>query len=240
MDLSDALGSGAQNGQNSGGGMWPGQPAQPVWPGQPSQPAWPGQPSQPAWPGQPNQPSQPAWPGQPSQPSQPAWPGQPSQPTAPSWPSNPGQHPPSAPQQVPLTVPYHLLLPRGVYDKMLITINGVIKAHAKKFTINLSRGSEIALHFNPRFNENGKKVIVRNSKLREQWGKEERELGNFPFHEGQPFEVKILCTGHEYRVAVNKSHVLEFKHRMRELSSINSLSIFDDVTLSSVNVETLP
>lgn len=51
--------------------------------------------------------------------------------------------------------------------------------------------------------------------------------------------MKILCTDTEFKVAVNKSHLLEFKHRVRELSQIRGLSIFGDVTLSSVNVETL-
>lgn len=51
--------------------------------------------------------------------------------------------------------------------------------------------------------------------------------------------MKILCTDTEFKVAVNKSHLLEFKHRVRELNQIRGLSIFNDVTLNAVNVETL-
>ncbi len=51
--------------------------------------------------------------------------------------------------------------------------------------------------------------------------------------------MKILCTDTEFKVAGNKSHLLEFKHRIRELNQIRALSIFGDVTLNSVNVETL-
>ncbi|XP_031436228.1 galectin-3b [Clupea harengus] len=254
MDLSDALGGswpGQNNPQQSGQPnqpTWPGQPNQPTWPGQPSNPTWPGQPNQPTWPGQPNQPtwpgqpSQPTWPGQPSQPTwpgQPSQPGQPGQPNQPSW---PGPHPPTAPQvspQRPLTLPYDQSMPRGVYDKLLITILGHVKPNAKKFTVNLSKGKDIAFHFNPRFDEYGTKVVVRNSLVGSQWGTEERNCPGFPFVAGQPFELKILCTNNEYKVAVNKSHLLEYRHRIRDLHMITGLGIYDDITLTAVNIETL-
>lgn len=122
---------------------------------------------------------------------------------------------------------------------MLITIIGEVKPNAKHFTVNLNRGNDIAFHLNPRFNEGGRQVIVRNSMVGNQWGKEERELPSFPFVLGKPFELKILCTDTEFKVAANKSHLLEFKHRIRDLNQIRALSIFNDITLSSVNVETL-
>ncbi|KAG1973208.1 galectin-3b [Pimephales promelas] len=252
MDLSDALDFPQQSNQQAGGPVWPGQPANPIWPGQPANPALPGQPANPGWPGQPanpawpGQPANPAWPGQPAnpawpgQPSQPTWPGQPGQPTAPGWPAPaPQTGPYGAPNQTPLTVPFDLPLLNGAFNKMLITINGEVKPDAKIITLNFNRGNDIAFHFNPRFNENGKQVIVRNSMIGNQWGREERELPSFPFVPGKPFEMKILCTDTEFKVAVNKSHLLEFKHRIRELNQIRGLSISNDVSLSSVNVETL-
>ncbi|XP_031643780.1 galectin-5 isoform X2 [Oncorhynchus kisutch] len=257
----------SQNNQQSSGGVWPGgQPNQPTWPGQPGgqpawpgqqqpgqpggQPAWPGQQQpgqpggQPAWPGQQPNPSQPSWPGQPGggQPSQPTWPGQISQPTAPGWPSpspGPGPAQPTAPQHSSLKVPYDLNLPNGCYDKMLITIRGTVNQNAKMFTINLTKGNDIAMHFNPRFNDQGKKTIVRNSQIGNTWGKEEREHNHFPFTQGQPFEMKIMCTNSEFKVAVNSSHILEFKHRIRDIQSIKHLVIYNDVTLTSVEIDKL-
>lgn len=56
--------------------------------------------------------------------------------------------------------------------------------------MNFLRGNDIALHINPRFNEGGKQVLVRNHRQGERWGKEERTIqGPFPFAPGQPFEV---------------------------------------------------
>lgn len=60
-----------------------------------------------------------------------------------------------------------------------------------RFTVNFLRGNDIAFHINPRFNEGGKQVVVRNHKLGERWGQEERDLkGPFPFAAGSTFEVR--------------------------------------------------
>lgn len=131
--------------------------------------------------------------------------------------------------------------PRGIYDKLMLTIRGQIKPDAKMFTINFLRGNDIALHINPRFSEGGKPVLVRNHKLGERWGKEERDLlSPFPFMPGHHFEMKILCTFTEFKVAVNNTPAFDFQHRIKEVNQIDRINILHDVTLTSVNVETLP
>lgn len=139
-----------------------------------------------------------------------------------------------------MAVPYDQTLPNGVFDKMLITITGTIKPNAKMLTVNLAKGKDIALHLNARFDEHGSKVFVRNTMIANKWGQEERHVTVFPFSQGQPFEMKILCTASEYRVAVNKAHVLEYKHRVHDLHHITGLGIYNDVTLSNVLIERLP
>lgn len=58
--------------------------------------------------------------------------------------------------------------------------------------MNFLRGNDIAFHINPRFNEGGKQVVVRNHKIGESWGAEERDMkGPFPFAPGSPFEVRL-------------------------------------------------
>ena len=60
-----------------------------------------------------------------------------------------------------------------------------------RFTVNFLRGYDIPFHINPRFSEGGKQVLVRNHKVGERWGKEERDLkGPFPFAPGSSFEVR--------------------------------------------------
>ncbi|XP_049914762.1 galectin-3 isoform X2 [Epinephelus moara] len=180
-------------------------------------------------------------------PSVPGWPAHPGWPYNPGQSGWPGQHPSIMPPHWlpptsgPLSVPYNLNLARGVYDKMMMTILGHVKPNAKMFTVNFLRGNDIALHINPRFSEGGKQSLVRNHKLGERWGQEERDLkGPFPFAQGSPFEMKILCTHEAFRVAVNNIPLFEFRHRIRELNQIDRINILHDVVLTCVNVETLP
>uniref|UniRef100_A0A8C5GK93 Galectin n=1 Tax=Gouania willdenowi TaxID=441366 RepID=A0A8C5GK93_GOUWI len=200
-------------------------PVQPCWPVQAQVPVpAPGHNSHPScWP---------AHPGWAYNPGQSGWPGQ-----------NPTMVPLHwlPPTSGPLSVPYNLNLARGVYDKMMMTILGHVKPDAKMFTVNFLRGNDIAFHINPRFNEGGKQVVVRNSKLGERWGPEERDLkGPLPFALGSPFEMKILCTPEAFRVAVNNIPLFEFRHRVMEFNRIDRINILHDVVLTYVNVETLP
>ncbi|XP_051265544.1 galectin-3 isoform X2 [Dicentrarchus labrax] len=131
----------------------------------------------------PNVPGWPAHPGWPYNPGQSGWPGQSPSIMPPHW---------LPPTSGPLSVPYNLNLARGVYDKMMMTILGHVKPNAKMFTVNFLRGNDIAFHINPRFCEGGKQVLVRNHKLGERWGSEERDLkGPFPFALGSPFEANV-------------------------------------------------
>ncbi|XP_037541691.1 galectin-3 [Nematolebias whitei] len=226
-------------------------------------PAPTGQPScQPCWPGPQYQPLQPppapiqaqvptpvpaVTPAASIHPSVPGWPAHPGWPYNPGQSGWPGQNPSVVPlhwlppTSGPLSVPYNLNLARGVYDKMMMTILGHVKPNAKMFTINFLRGNDIAFHINPRFNEGGKQVVVRNHKVGERWGLEERDLkGPFPFAVGSPFEMKILCSPEAFRVAVNNIPLFEFRHRIRELNQIDRINILNDVILTYINVETLP
>ncbi|XP_056867519.1 galectin-3b [Takifugu flavidus] len=227
MDLKDAL-DGWPNSNNNpagGSGQWPGQPNAPVWPGKP--------PANPTWPGNPSG-GGPVWPS----PTGPTGPTGPTAPTGPVWPG-PAAGP--GPTTGHLAVPYQETLPSGVFDKLLITITGTIKMNANKITVDMATSrSDLAFHFNPRFNECGKKVIVRNSFIGQKWGPEERQLDSpFPFVEGKPFEIKILCTNNEFRVAVNNAHLLAYQYRIRDLRSIKYIRIHNDLSLSGVKFETL-
>ncbi|XP_038823964.1 galectin-5-like [Salvelinus namaycush] len=165
---------------------------------------------------------------------------------SPTPPAGLGNSHPNQPQLQPktgtgLSVPYNQNLQRGIYDKMMITIMGRVKPNAKQFTVNFLRGKDIAFHLNSRFNEGGKQAVVRNTKVGEHWGKEERHTqGGFPFMAGQSFEMKILVTSGEFKVAVNGAQLFEFKHRVRELNQIDRINILYDVILISINVDTIP
>uniref|UniRef100_A0AAV2JCU7 Galectin n=2 Tax=Knipowitschia caucasica TaxID=637954 RepID=A0AAV2JCU7_KNICA len=150
------------------------------------------------------------------------------------------QTPPGLLPLSPQTMPYSHKFHSGLEDKTLITIAGTIKPHANMFMVDFRSDSDLVFHFNPRFNESGRQVIVRNSEIGRKWGKEERDLPRFPFTPGQAFEMKIMVTRDSFKVAVNNSHLLEFKHREGNLHKIHHMAIHHDVVLSRVTVENLP
>ncbi|KAL7838969.1 hypothetical protein SRHO_G00256270 [Serrasalmus rhombeus] len=134
-------------------------------------------------------------------------------------------------------VPYRQDLPEGLTDKALITIRGEPKANAERFAINICKGYDVAFNFNPRFNEDGKQVIVRNTRIRDVWGPEERGLPFFPFSPGKPFEIKIFCTSSDYRVEVDGKHLLNYGHRIKQLDQITHLYIHRDADLKYIRIE---
>ncbi|XP_035636574.1 galectin-9-like isoform X2 [Oncorhynchus keta] len=140
------------------------------------------------------------------------------------------QTPPPYTPQASFVVPYKNIMVGGLYPGRNIIVQGVVNHNADRFYINLRFNSGVALHFNPRFNEN---TVVRNSLLKEQWGPEERK-GGMPFYRGQPFTVTITCDTKCYRVMVNGVQMFSYNHRHFLLQQIDILEVEGDVSLSSV------
>ncbi|NP_114020.1 galectin-3 [Rattus norvegicus] len=254
FSLNDALaGSGNPNprgwpgawGNQPGAGGYPGASYPGAYPGQAPPGGYPGQAPPSAYPG-PTGPSAypgPTAPGAYPGPTAPgAFPGQPggpgAYPSAPgAYPSAPGAYPATGPFGAPtgpLTVPYDMPLPGGVMPRMLITIIGTVKPNANSITLNFKKGNDIAFHFNPRFNENNRRVIVCNTKQDNNWGREERQSA-FPFESGKPFKIQVLVEADHFKVAVNDVHLLQYNHRMKNLREISQLGIIGDITLTSAS-----
>ncbi|XP_060765581.1 galectin-9-like [Neoarius graeffei] len=129
-------------------------------------------------------------------------------------------------------LPYKTILQGGLYPGRVFTVQGCVNHNADRFCINLRDNSGIALHFNPRFNEN---VVVRNSLKNECWGHEERS-GGMPFYRGQQFMVSITCDTQCYRIAVNGAHMFTYNHRHFLLQQIDILEVDGNISVSSVTV----
>lgn len=131
------------------------------------------------------------------------------------------------------TLPFVARLNTSMGPGRTVVIKGEVNAKAKGFNVDLISGKskDIALHLNPRLNS---KAFVRNSFLQEAWGEEERNITSFPFSPGMYFEMIIYCDVKEFKVAVNGVHSLEYKHRFKELPSIDTLEIDGDIQLLEV------
>ncbi|XP_029449680.1 galectin-8 isoform X2 [Rhinatrema bivittatum] len=132
-----------------------------------------------------------------------------------------------------LVIPYIGRLCNPLGPGRTIVVKGEVNKDANSFSIDLkpSGSNDIALHLNPRMRP---QVFVRNSYFYESWGDEERSLPDFPFSPGMFFEMIIYCDTHEYKVAVNGVHILDYKHRFKNLNDINVLQISGDIRLLDV------
>ncbi|XP_053567910.1 galectin-8 isoform X2 [Bombina bombina] len=131
------------------------------------------------------------------------------------------------------TVPYTGTLPIVMGAGRTVVVKGEVNKNAKLFAIDLkpSDSKDIALHLNPRMKQ---KLFVRNTYLYDSWGEEENQLNHFPFSPEMYFELIIYCEAQKFKVAVNGVHLFEYKHRYKDLSKINTITINGDVQLVDV------
>ncbi|XP_071595145.1 galectin-8-like isoform X1 [Heliangelus exortis] len=130
-------------------------------------------------------------------------------------------------------VPYVGRLDTALCPGCTVAIKGEVNKRPKSFAINLktSDSKDIVLHLNPRVKN---KLFVRNSYLNDSWGEEEKELADFPFSPGMYFELIIFCEAHQFKVAVNGVHILEYKHRFKQFEKISIVEITGDVQVLDV------
>ncbi|XP_058678803.1 galectin-4-like [Ammospiza caudacuta] len=132
-------------------------------------------------------------------------------------------------------LPYVAPVPGGLWPGMAVSVQGVVRAQADWFRVNLAMSTleeaDIALHVNPRF---GAGVSVFNSRRGGSWEEElSRDLP--PLHRGRAFEMIISVTPKGYRILVNGSFYQEFPHRLPP-ENVKALNVAGDLELLSASV----
>lgn len=131
-------------------------------------------------------------------------------------------------------VPFEGSIPFGnlrVGSKVIV--QGQVKEGPERFHVNLMAGDDVALHFNPRF---GGEKVVRNTK-QGGWGKEEKDSDDFPFKEGEIFEIAFLCRKKKFQIFVNSKQFCTYEHRIEDLSSIDGIHVKGDVEAFSIQLQ---
>ncbi|MCJ8743895.1 hypothetical protein PDJAM_G00099600 [Pangasius djambal] len=132
-------------------------------------------------------------------------------------------------------IPIAVTILGGLHPGEMVLIQGSVPADADRFQVDFMCGNsikpraDIAFHFNPRFKKNH---IVCNTLQLEYWGKEEIHY-LMPFMKGEDFEIIMLVEKDLYKVAVNGSHVLEYKHRI-DLARVDTLSVSGKVQIQAI------
>ncbi|XP_043454928.1 galectin-4 [Prionailurus bengalensis] len=133
------------------------------------------------------------------------------------------------------TLPYNKPIPGGLCIGMSVYIQGVASEHMKRFSVNFvagqHSGSDIAFHFNPRFD--GWDKVVFNSMQGGKWGSEEKKR-SMPFRKGTAFELVFMVQAEHYKVVVNGNPFYEFGHRL-PLQMVTHLQVDGDLELQSIN-----
>ncbi|XP_073454840.1 galectin-4-like [Aquarana catesbeiana] len=123
----------------------------------------------------------------------------------------------------------------GVRPGMAIYITGKVSKHSKSFAVNMGcgqyDGTDIAMHFNPRFE--GRDTVVFNTFQSGSWGGEERKNEGIPLSRGNPFEMAILVTPVSYQVNVNGIPFYEYRHRI-PMERVECVHVTGDVKIQSI------
>ncbi|PWA22344.1 hypothetical protein CCH79_00018228 [Gambusia affinis] len=134
------------------------------------------------------------------------------------------------------SVPYLGPIHGAVRDGVSIYIQGSVPEHITRFLINLlcgeSDSSDVALHFNPRFD--GRDKVVFNSRKDGSWMSEEK-IRRMPFSKGEPFELVIMITSKGFQINVNGKDFFLFPHRL-PMERIRTIQVSGDVTIQTINI----
>uniref|UniRef100_A0A671L4P3 Galectin n=1 Tax=Sinocyclocheilus anshuiensis TaxID=1608454 RepID=A0A671L4P3_9TELE len=134
------------------------------------------------------------------------------------------------------TVPYAGTILGGLQPGEMVLIQGSVPSDSDRFQVDLTCGSsvkpraDVAFHFNPRFKRSP--YIICNTLQKERWGKEEIHY-LMPFRHEAAFEIIILVQKDLFKVALNGSHLLEYRHRI-ELKKVDTLAISGKVQIQAI------
>ncbi|KAJ8368694.1 hypothetical protein SKAU_G00087220 [Synaphobranchus kaupii] len=132
-----------------------------------------------------------------------------------------------------MSTPYVRPISCGLRTGMSLLFQGTILNTCDRFSINLKCGEkkDIALHFNPRF-EN--LVVVFNTFRNSSWEQEET-VNKMPFQKGKSFELFIVIKSHGYQVIANGRKFYLFKHRI-PVEQVSALEINGDVSMQNFEI----
>ncbi|XP_061110307.1 congerin-2-like [Conger conger] len=123
---------------------------------------------------------------------------------------------------------------------MELRVTGVPKPNPDRFTINVGESdSKIALHVNPRFQGSGPGVIVLNAMKDGSWDTEVRDERNFPFQQGEEFEVSITFANEQFYISLHNGHMLEFPNRL-EQPQYSKIWFIADVRITGIYLKSRP
>lgn len=127
--------------------------------------------------------------------------------------------------KIPFTGPV-----KGLQEGTQVTVKGRVLPGAERFKVNFQQGSDVALHFNPRYGFFT--YVVCNTLQGTRWGWEERKSPT-PLPRGSTFTIVFLVNHDAYSIIVNGEHFTEYKHRI-PASGVDNIVVDGGVEIYSI------
>ncbi|NP_001357615.1 galectin-12 isoform 2 [Mus musculus] len=134
-------------------------------------------------------------------------------------------------------IPYGTTIFGGLYAGKMVTLQGVVPLHARRFQVDFQCGCclhpqpDVAFRFSPRF-YTVKPHVICNTHQGGLWQKEIRWPG-VALQRGDSFLILFLFENEEVKVSVNGQHFLHYRYRL-PLSRVDTLDISGDILVKAV------
>lgn len=139
-----------------------------------------------------------------------------------------------------LTVPFSGRIRGGMRPGKKIIVMGIVDLEPDSFDVSLTCGRDsekeesphdVALKLTVRFTD---RQFLRSARVSGKWTEEEASTAYFPFIPDQPFRVEIHCEHQRFRIFVDGHQLFDFYHKVKSLSSIDTVRIQGDLQITKL------
>ncbi|KAF6718990.1 Galectin-related protein B [Oryzias melastigma] len=139
-----------------------------------------------------------------------------------------------------LTVPFCGRIRGGMRPGKKIIVMGIVDLEPDSFDVSLTCGRDadkqdtphdVALKLAARFSD---RQFVSCARVSGKWTGEEVSTAYFPFIPDQPFRMEIHCEHQRFRIFVDGHQLFDFYHRVKSLSSIDTVGIHGDLQITKL------
>uniref|UniRef100_A0A3Q3AVP1 Galectin n=1 Tax=Kryptolebias marmoratus TaxID=37003 RepID=A0A3Q3AVP1_KRYMA len=138
------------------------------------------------------------------------------------------------------TVPFSGRIRGGMRPGKKIIVMGIVDLEPYSFDISLTCGREaekedrpydVALKLTASFSD---RQFLRGARVSGKWTEEEASIAYFPFIPDQPFRIEIHCEHQRFRIFVDGHQLFDFYHKVKSLSSIDTVRIQGDLQITKL------
>uniref|UniRef100_A0A8C7XSG7 Galectin n=1 Tax=Oryzias sinensis TaxID=183150 RepID=A0A8C7XSG7_9TELE len=138
-----------------------------------------------------------------------------------------------------LTVPFCGRIRGGMRPGKKIIVMGIVDLEPDSFDVSLTCGrdvdkqenQDVALKLAARFSD---RQFLSCARISGKWTTEDVSTAYFPFIPDQPFRMEIHCEHQRFRIFVDGHQLFDFYHKVKSLSSIDTVRIQGDLQITKL------